>query len=499
MRKERKAGVLLPITALPSPYGIGTLGKEACRFIDGLKKGGVKIWQVLPLLPTGFGNSPYQACAAYALNYYLIDLPTLEEEGLLLRSDYENVDFGNDPRRVDYGKLFSSRTEVLKKAFARFDRSQSAWKEFLIEGKYADFALFMSLKAKFSHRPHREWGEAFSRFDETLTGLFVRENKEEIEFWQFTQFVFLKQWASLKRYANERGVELMGDMPIYLSLDSVEAWKRGDELFLTDGRGECSLVSGVPPDAFSEDGQLWGTPVYNWAKMKENGYAWWKGRIEDALTTFDILRIDHFRGFDRFYAIPAGEKDARGGEWLDGPKEELFCGLENVSIVAEDLGIIDDGVRELMRKTGYPGMKVMSFGFDGNPENEHLPSEYKENTFAYTGTHDNAPFFAMISEMTDEERESFSKILDEQCEKLGVQKSAAGAKAQTEKAVELLYASEAMAAIVPYHDLLSLGEEARINFPSVLSEENWSYRFLPEDFSDETWARLKSLAERYGR
>lgn len=489
----------MPITALPSPYGIGTLGKEAYRFIDGLKKGGVKIWQVLPLLPTGFGNSPYQACAADALNYYLIDLPTLEEEGLLLRSEYATVDFGDDPKRVDYGKLFSARADVLRKAFARFDRSRTDWKEFLLEGRYADFALFMSLKVKFSHRPYWEWGEAFSRYDETLTGLYIRENREEIEFWQFTQFVFLKQWSNLKRYANERGVELMGDMPIYLSSDSVEAWKYGKELFLTDEHGECSLVAGVPPDAFSEDGQLWGTPVYNWEKMKENGYAWWKGRIGYALTLFDILRIDHFRGFDRFYAIPKGEADARGGEWLDGPKAELFQGLENSSVVAEDLGVIDDGVRELMRKTGYAGMKVMSFGFDGNPENEHLPSEYAENTFAYTGTHDNAPFFAMLSEMTDEEKTAFSKILDEQCEKLGVGKAKKGEKAQTEKAVELLYASRAAAAIVPYHDVLSLGAEARINFPSALSEDNWSYRYLPKDFSAATWARLRSLAERYGR
>ena len=499
MEKKRRAGILMPIASLPSPYGIGTLGEAAYRFVDGLHAAGVKVWQMLPLLPTGFGNSPYQAPAADALNYYFIDLPALESAGLLRRADYQNVDFGSDERRVDYGKMFENRVAVLRKAFARFDQTKEEWKQFLIEGRYADFALFMSLKTHFSYRPFKEWGEAFKKFDATLTAMYIRENKAEIDFWQFTQFVFLKQWRALKNYANAKGIELMGDMPIYLSADSVEAWKKGSEVFLTDGDGNFSLVAGVPPDAFSETGQLWGNPVYDYPKMQKDGYAWWKGRIDRALETFDIVRIDHFRGFDRFYAVGYGETDAKNGEWMDGPKAELFVGRENQKIVAEDLGVIDDGVRELMKKTGYPGMKVFLFGLDGNPENEHLPSEYKENIYAYTGTHDNEPVFAYFSALEGEEKEKIEKILQEQCEKTGVLYRGESAEEQTQTAVELVFASKAEVAIAPYHDILGLGSEARINFPSVLSENNWSFRFTEKDFSADGWEKLGALVKKYGR
>ena len=499
MVNERKSGILMPITALPSPYGIGSLGEAAYRFVDGLAQAGVKIWQVLPLLPTGFGNSPYQAPAAEALNYYLIDLPALEQVGLLSRSDYENVDFGDNSSRVDYGKLFENRISILRKAFLHFDQTREDWKEFLIEGKYADFALFMSLKTKFSYQPFTSWSEAFEKYDENLTKMYARENKAEVDFWQFTQFLFLKQWNALKTYANGKGVELMGDMPIYLSADSMEAWKKGRELFLTDWKGDFSLVAGVPPDAFSKTGQLWGNPVYNYPKMKEDGYSWWKSRIDSALTLFDIVRIDHFRGFDRFYAIPAHSPDATTGEWLDGPKSELFKGREEKNIVAEDLGIIDDGVRALMKETGYPGMKVFLFGLDGNLENEHLPSEYQENTFAYTGTHDNEPVQAYITALNQDEKEKFKLILKNQCEKLGVPFKGCENEDLTALAVELVFASKANVAVVPYHDILALGEEARINEPSVLSESNWSFRFMDKHFNKEIWENIKALVEKYKR
>lgn len=496
---ERKSGILMPITALPSPYGVGTLGEAAYRFVDGLASAGVKVWQTLPLLPTGFGNSPYQAPAADALNYYLIDLPALEKSGLLSRADYETVDWGTDATRVDYGKLFEHRISVLRKAFSNFDQTREDWKEFLMEGKYADYALFMSLKTQFSYRPFKEWGEAFKRYDETLTKMYARENKAEVDFWQFTQFLFVKQWTALKNYANGKGVELMGDMPIYLSADSMEAWKKGSELFLTDGNGDFSPIAGVPPDAFSETGQLWGNPVYDYPKMQKNGYAWWNARIDSALQLFDIVRIDHFRGFDRFYAIPKDAPDATTGEWLDGPKAELFKGRETQGIVAEDLGIIDDGVRELMRQTGYPGMKVFLFGLDGNPENEHLPSEYKENTFAYTGTHDNEPTYAYFSALEEKELERVDEIVQEQCEKLGVEYTGKTPKQLSYLAVELVFASKAKVAVAPYHDILGLGQEARINAPSVLSENNWSFRFSQEHFSAENWKKIKTLVKKYDR
>lgn len=496
----KQAGILLPITALPSDYGVGTLGKSAFSFVDFLARAGMKIWQVLPLLPTGYGDSPYQACAADALNYYLIDLELLEKEGLLERSDYADLDWGSDPKRVDYERLFSKRVQVLRLAFARFDRENGAWKAFLKEGKYADFAVFMSLKNRFSYLSWQDWEQEYREYDEARIEQYKRENADDIAFWQFTQYAFLKQWQSLKAYANARGVEIMGDMPIYLAADSVEAWKEREKLFLTDEKGEFSVVAGVPPDAFSADGQLWGNPVYDWAQMKKDGYAWWKARIDYAFTLFDIVRIDHFRGFDRFYAIPAGAGTAKEGEWLDGPKAELFVGREGLKIVAEDLGIIDDGVRELLRQTGYPGMKVLEFAFDGNPENEYKPSRFTNgNCAAYTGTHDNLPLLGYIEGLSEDERRAFERTLKEECRLLGVRYVGKNAKTLTRTAVRLLLASKANLVILPMNDVLALGGETRINFPSTLSKENWSYRFAREDFSYSVAGWLRKYAKRNGR
>lgn len=496
----KQAGILLPITALPSDYGVGTLGKAAFSFVDFLKRAGMTIWQVLPLLPTGYGDSPYQACAADALNYYLVDLDLLCEEGLLEKADYADFVWGDDPSHVDYERLFSGRVRVLRRAFARFDRKNKAWQAFLDEGKYADFAVFMSLKNRFGYLAWRDWQREYRDYDEKLIGEYAKENAEEIEFWQFTQYLFLRQWRALKAYANARGIELMGDMPIYLAEDSVEAWKERRKLFLTDEDGEFSVVAGVPPDAFSDEGQLWGNPVYDWEKMKKDDYAWWKARIDDAFSLFDIVRIDHFRGFDRFYAIPAGATTAKAGEWLDGPKAELFVGRENLKIVAEDLGIIDDGVRTLLRKTGYPGMKVLEFAFDGNPENEYKPSRFQNgNCAAYTGTHDNLPLRGHIESLSSEARRAFEDALEAECGLLGVRYIGRTARTLTQTAVRLLLASKADRVILPMHDVLALGENARINFPSTLSKENWSYRFSREDFSGRVAAWLKKYAKRSGR
>jgi 4-alpha-glucanotransferase len=499
MKNQRKAGILMPISSLPAPYGIGTLGEGAYQFVDWLSEAGLKIWQVLPLLPTAYGNSPYQSCASNALNYYLIDFDVLAQEGLLDRSEYASVDWGTNAKRVDYGKLFAHKIDVLKKAFARFNREEQAWKDFLAKGEYADFALFMSLKIKFGYRAWSEWGE-YCRYDEQKAAAYIAQQKEDIEFWQFTQYLFLKQWNKLKGYANAKGVQIMGDMPIYVAADSVEMWKYGKELFLLDKNGDPALVAGVPPDAFSEDGQLWGNPVYDWEKMKKNDYGWWRKRIKDAFRLFDIVRIDHFRGFDRFYAIPKDSKNAKNGEWLDGPKAELFRGFENSSIIAEDLGIIDDGVRQLLKQTGYAGMKVAAFGFDGNPECEHKPSNYTENYVAYTGTHDNEPMLAYIENLNTEwEKPRFEQELDTECEKLGVPSCGPSAVEQCKTLISLLFASRANTVIFPMHDVLVLGKEARINCPSVLSSDNWSYRYTKEDFDEKTVAWLRSFVNKYNR
>ena len=331
--KPRKCGVLLPIFSLPDAYGIGTIGAVAREFIGYLASAGVKVWQILPLLPTSYGDSPYQSVCSYALNYYFIDLQLLKEEGLFTQSelnDYaaENA-YTSENSRIDYEKLFRTRVPLLKKAFSRFERDEylaahraeaQNFAAFLKKGEYYDFALFMSLKTHFSYRPWQEWGE-YAQFGEEKAEKFAAEHAEEIRFWQFTQYEFLKQWSQLRKCAEDFGVELLGDMPIYVSGDSVEMWKYGKSLFETDENGRQTQKAGVPPDAFSADGQLWGNPVYRWDEMKKNGYRWWKERIRKALALFDAVRIDHFRGFDRYFSIPQNAQTAREGEWKDGPKE----------------------------------------------------------------------------------------------------------------------------------------------------------------------------------
>lgn len=498
MDKSRKAGILMPISALPAPYGIGTMGESAYRFVRWLKSAGMKIWQTLPLLPTNYGDSPYQSCDARALNPYFIDLELLRQDGLLEENEYTNVDWGCDERRVDYGKLFLYKANVLRCAFARFDRTAKAWTDFLKKGEYADFGVFMSLKCRFAHQPWTEWGE-YKVYNEEKVNAFVEENRDEVEFWQFTQYIFLKQWNALKAYAHEQEIEIMGDMPIYVAYDSVEMWKHGKELFLLDQEGNPELVAGVPPDAFSDDGQLWGNPIYDWAKMKENGYKWWKKRIDDALGYFDIVRIDHFRGFDRFYAIPNGEENAKKGEWMQGPSSELFRGREHCNIVAEDLGVIDDGVRKMMKETGYPGMKVIEFAFDGSPDNEHKPSNYTENFVAYTGTHDNQPLCAYIDELTGYYQEAFDKDLEKECEAADVVYEGETSAEKCLTVIRLLFSSRAFLAIVPMQDVLCSGKESRMNFPSTVSAENWSYRFRDSEFTDATAKWLFDLVKKYKR
>jgi len=496
---KRGAGILMPVSSLPSRFGIGTLGKGAYAFVDWLESAGMKIWQVLPLLPTGYGDSPYQSCASDSLNYYFIDFDLLEQEGLLEKNDYEYIVWSEDERRVDYGKQFAYKIEVLRKAFARFDRKEKSWIAFLEEGKYKDFALFMTLKRKFSYAPWTAWEEPYKSCN--IPQAFYEEYAEEIEFWQFTQYLFLRQWNALRQYAKMKGIFIMGDMPIYLAEDSVENWKYRNELFLLDGEGNLALRAGVPPDAFSEDGQFWGNPIYDWAKMKEDGYAWWRNRIQDAFDTqFDIIRIDHFRAFDRYFAIPSDAESAKEGEWQDGPKAELFAPFKDAPIVAEDLGVIDDGVRALLKNTGYPGMKVFEFAFDGDPNNDYLPSNITmENCVVYTGTHDNDTLRSFIESKTKEERKAFEKILEEECLKAEVAYVTETIEDECQTVVELLMSLKANAVIIPMQDVLCMGTEARFNAPSTVSSQNWTFRFTEKDFKCKKAAWLKSLTETYKR
>ena len=475
------------------------MGAGAYAFVDWLESAGLTVWQVLPLLPTSYGDSPYQSYAERALNYYFIDFATLVKEGLLEEEEYKACDWAYDERRVDYGKQYALKAEILKKAFARFNRAERAWQEFLQRGEYYDFAVFKSLKKKFGDRAWTEWEAPYQKYDQATVEAYAKENAEEIEFWQFTQYLFLKQWNALKAYANRRGVKIMGDMPIYLAYDSVEAWKYGSELFMLDSEGNPALVAGVPPDAFSEEGQLWGNPVYDWEKMEKDGYAWWRARIAYALKLFDIVRIDHFRAFDEFFVIPAGAETAKMGEWRKGPNVKLFEPFKRAEIVAEDLGIITDSVRKMMKKTGYPGMKVFSFGFDGNDENEHLPTRYPKNAVAYTGTHDNQPIVAFLEGMETAERKAFEGKLEEECLALDTPYIVETAEDECKSIVELLFATKANTVIVPMHDILAFGEEARLNAPSTVSGGNWTFRYKETDFKRKKAFWLKELTEKYKR
>ncbi len=490
----------MPISSLPSSQGIGTMGKGAYAFVDWLESAGMQVWQVLPLLPTGFGDSPYQSCASDALNHYFIDCELLKEDGLLEESDYAEIAWCDEARRVDYGKQFAYKIAVLRKAFARFDCDNAEWKAFLQDGKYADYALFMTLKTQFSYMAWTDWPEPYKSSEGKGLEDYIAENKEHIEFWQFTQYIFLQQWNALRDYAHSKGISIMGDMPIYVAADSVETWKYRRDLFLLDGESNLALKAGVPPDAFSEDGQLWGNPIYDWEKMKSNDYAWWKERIEYNFKLYDIVRIDHFRAFDRYFAIPADAETAKEGEWMDGPKGELFKEWGDLEIVAEDLGVIDDGVRDLLKETGYPGMKVFVFAFDGDPDNDYLPSNITDaNCVAYTGTHDNDTLCSFIEGMGDAERKAFEKELENQCLLADVPYITETIEDECKTVVALLMATKANTVIVPMHDVLCMGEEARLNAPSTVSGKNWTFRFMENDFGRRKAAWLKSLVEEYNR
>lgn len=488
----------MPVTALPSDEGIGTLGRHAYAFVDMLKKCSLKIWQVLPVNPTGYGDSPYQSCCSQALNYYLIDLVRLSEENLLIEEELASADWGGE-RRVDYGKQFTLKLALLRTAFGRFDCGNGDFRAFVNSGEYDDFAVFMTVKSRFSYAAWTDWEQPFRTYDKAFIDGYIAGNYREYLFWQFTQFEFLRQWNALKEYANASGVEIMGDIPLYLSYDSAEMWKYGKKLFKVDDGRRPSFVAGCPPDAFTEDGQLWGNPVYDWEGMRTDGYEWWRDRIENCLKLYDILRIDHFRGFDRYYEVPVGETTARNGRWSDGPKEELFRGMESYPIVAEDLGVLDEGVYRLMKNTGYAGMKILEFAFDGDPENEHKPTNHTENFVCYTGTHDNMPIRQYIDDLTAKEKKAYAADLVSQCEAFGIEADTGSSAGMCRSVVRLAFASKADTCIIPLWDALAMGGEARMNLPSAVSGGNWSFRFTEEDFSVGLEEFLRELATAYKR
>jgi 4-alpha-glucanotransferase len=495
---NRSSGVLLHITSLPSPYGIGTLGKDAEQFIDALKEGGQKYWQVLPINPVGYGNSPYQSYSAFAGEPLLIDLDDLVSNGLLSKKKCEDADFGADPTFVDFEKVVRVKMQLLSEAFAAFSEDV-AYLAFIKEEEawLDDYALFMSIKEANGGVAWTEWDDKVKLRDEKTMKELSELHEERVKFWKITQYFFFRQWTKLRNYANKNDVKIIGDIPIYASPDSSDVWTNR-ELFQLATTGKPTKVAGVPPDYFSETGQLWGNPLYNWNTMKEDGYRWWIERFKKASRLYDTIRIDHFRAFDTYYAIPYGEKTAVNGQWVDGPGMDLFNAvkaeksLSGFPIIAEDLGELFDSVKVLLKQTGFPGMKIMQFGFNPNNEdNEHLPHNYEKNMVVYTGTHDNSTI-------------------------VGCLKSAGGATRSMAKGyvkphlfegihwacVRSLFASSAGMVLIPMQDLLGLNDSARMNVPGTVKSGaggNWVWRMREGAFKSSAVKKLKQLSEDYFR
>ena len=472
----RGAGILCHISSLPGKYGIGSLGKEAYEFVDFLERSKVKYWQILPLVQTGYGDSPYQSVCCNSGNPYFIDLPTLCGRGLLTEEELREAEMPEGD--IDYGELYRRRYATLRLAYARFNINDRAFKKFVESGAFDDYALFMSLKSIYGGT-YRDWPHAY-KFKEELAISELRQNvyKNEYCFWQFLQFEFANEWRALKSYANKKGIQLVGDIPLYVADDSSDVWAH-PELFLLDEDLNPTEVAGVPPDYFSAKGQLWGNPLYDWAANERENFAWWTGRIKHACTLYDIVRIDHFRGFDRFYAIPESAPTAETGEWREGPGTKLFEAasreLGDVKIIAEDLGVMDDGVIALRDKTGFPGMKIMMFAFDGNKDNDYLPQNICENSVTYTGTHDNDTALGFIMEMSEERFVSFRKMLRAALKYEGISYPVVSRQDAAKALVKCALGTKSVLCVVPVQDILGLDNSARMNTPST-SSGNWKFR-----------------------
>ncbi|MCR5792892.1 MAG: 4-alpha-glucanotransferase [Lachnospiraceae bacterium] len=492
--KKRSAGILMPVSSLPSPYGIGTFGKEAYRWVDALVAAGQTYWQVLPMGPTSYGDSPYQSLSAFAGNPYFIDLETLLEEGLLNREELSEVDWGSDPGRIDYSLLFQNRFRVLRKAKeASHFKEEENYKNFLEDSKYwlEDYCLYMALKNHFDNREWQEWDEDIRMREPEAVEKYKEQLKDDMEFYAFCQYKFYEQWNRLRSYAKERNIGIVGDIPLYVAMDSADLWAH-PKLFILDEKRRPTCVAGVPPDMFSETGQRWGNPLYDWDAMKQDNYSWWYERMRANSKLYDVIRIDHFIGIIRYYKIPAQAATAREGEYVKGPGREL-CDVINraigdSAIIAEDLGVIVPEVRELLKETGWPGMKVLSFAFDSGPDNEYLPHNYKDaNCVVYGGTHDNDTLVNLFENMPEHTRNYLMEYINiHEPEKIA------------DGILRVSYASIAQMVIAQVQDVLCLGGEARMNEPSTLGK-NWTWRMEQGAFHEGIIKKLRNLSEVYGR
>ena len=525
MKFDRAGGILLHPTSLPGPYGIGDLGPQAYRFVDWLASTGCKLWQVLPLGPTGYGDSPYQCFSAFAGNPYLISFDALIEDGLLTKDDFSDKPEFSDSRvdpstslRINFGLLIPWKLDLLQKAFSRFTLSNSEGLrkafEYFCAGNASwldDYALFMALKEANGGGAWNGWHVSTRNRKKSAMDRARKQLSENILRHSFYQFIFFRQWGALRAYARERNIQIIGDIPIFVAYDSADVWAY-PELFFLDKRGNPTVVAGVPPDGFSATGQLWGNPLYRWDAHKENGYAWWLERVKFTLKTVDILRFDHFRGFAGYYEIPAGDTTAEHGHWVPGPGADLFRALDNslsdgaatpeinLPIIAEDLGLITPDVNALLEEFQLPGMKVLQFGFS-SPEHPFLPHNYTSNYAAYTGTHDNDTACGWFESAPESERNFALRYLNIQpCE--GSDPSASPQDVPSQgfawELIRAVWSSVAMIAVAPMQDVLGLGAEARMNFPSRLGG-NWEWRMQESALNEALAGRLRELNELYYR
>ena len=487
----RSSGILMHISSLPSAYGIGTLGEEAYRFVDFLKSAKQKYWQVLPVNPTSYGDSPYQSPSAFAGNPYFIDLDILCGEGLLYEHEINNYYAGDDPECVDYARMFEFRYPILRTAFSRFVPNDDYFK-FVNENSFwlEDYAMYMAVKEDNHYKSWVYWEDNLRLREHNTMIACYEKSQRKIEFYKFIQYEFYRQWSNLKKYANENGISIIGDMPIYVALDSAEVWIH-NELFMLDERNLPTKVAGVPPDAVSKTGQLWGNPIYNWEHMRSTGYEWWIKRIGMAMKLYDRLRIDHFRGFESYYTIPYGEETAVNGQWEKGPGMELFNAVKNalgdVDIIAEDLGFLTPEVHEMLRQSGYPGMKVLQFAFDAYGDSAYLPHNFVPNCVAYTGTHDNDTVVGWF----DTENPDNVKYA---CEYLHADRRVDIADAF----IRGVMSSVAETVIIPIQDFLGQDGKSRINTPSTLGG-NWTYRVTREMLSAGLADRIGAVTHIYRR
>ena len=491
---KRSSGVLMHITSLPGEFGIGTFGKSAYDFVDFLEETKQTYWQILPLTTTSYGDSPYQSFSAVAGNLNLIDFSLLKEEGLLEESDYSNVNFGENPEKIDYALLFEVRRPILEKAVAntakysnvlaeieKFEKDNSSW--------LADYAEYMAIKESFGYQSFIHWDEDIKKGEKAAREKYRTELQDSIRYYTVTQYFFFKQWLALKEYANDKGVKIIGDMPIYVSADSVEMWTM-PELFKVDENNEPLYVAGCPADDFSPTGQLWGNPIYDWEKHKEQGFSWWIYRVQESFKIYDVLRIDHFKGFSDFWQIDKDAENAVNGTWEAGPGIELFQKIKeqlgDLPIIAENLGFIDEKAEKLLDDSGYPGMKILQFAFPGE-DNLDRPHHYTQNSVAYTGTHDNDVVNGWYEKLSESEQELVSEYLNRRNE-----------ETITEAMIRGIYSSVSDYAIVTMQDLLDKDATSRMNVPSTVGG-NWEWRMIAEDLTEERKEFLRNITVRYSR